>query len=996
MLEKPDIPDLDLLRRVGRGSYGEVWIARTLTGVYRAVKVVYRARFEDDRPFLRELDGITRFQRSAGAQARQLALMHVGRDPQDRFFYYVMELADDVSRGTDIDPDTYEPYTLKALREHERQLPAAEAVRLGVELARALAGLHEAGLIHRDVKPSNIIIVGGMPKLADIGLVSSGDHTLTSLGTPGYSPPEGAGTVRADLFSLGRVLYELSTGRGPSEFPRLPSDLARRPDAAVLLELNEIVLRACDPHPENRYSGVEAMLEDLLLVQAGRSVKELAAVRRRLKQLGRVAGIVGLAAVVAFGILGVRHYFALRQLAAAERQARLEAEEQERFAAYTADLQLAQLALAQQDFGIARAALRRRIPANDAPDLRGIEWHALWNESRGTAERVLGTPGGPPVRVLALAPDGLTLAAQEGAGLDRLTVAWDLATGSRRPLADATWGTGGFALDGSRLIVGTSDRSVRTIALEDGIVSETQPVAGRLVQAAGDGRTVLLGENTDTGVRFRVWDAVDQREIALWESEPRAEQVRNSASALGADGRLFAVALFWSEGTVRHYELLVHDLVVDRVLWRSTDVSQVQALRFSPDRTLLAATGAGMPVRIFSVDTGAIAAEFEGHASEVAAAAFSPDGRLLATGGGDQSVRLWDIVGARPLGVLRGHEAEVLDVVWSADGRSVYSASGDGTVREWDASSVPDGAAPTPGFWSRALGDLIFAPGDGDLFVTDADGALARLDPATAETTATLAGVFQPFAFAADDGALLGLTLDRSLVRYRTDTGEVAVGDLRLDDAARIVVAGASDDGSRVALALSGGAIEFWDTGAGTRLRAEATHVGAVQAVAFATTGGEAATGDASGSIHFWDTLTATMRGRAAAGAGVTSLLFLDRGAVVLAGLADGCVVRIDSRSGAVSGHWRAHSAAVTNVRVSPDRSRIVTAGDDGFVRFWTPDDFRPVATLPFANGATDAARASIYRLRFSPDGRRLAALGQDGHLRLWQLEAKVDTPLAR
>ncbi|RME70868.1 MAG: hypothetical protein D6781_05525, partial [Verrucomicrobia bacterium] len=175
MSQAPRIPDLTLLRPIGRGSYGEVWLARTVTGVYRAVKIVYRSRFEDERPFLRELDGITRFQRSAGRQQRQLALMHVGTDEADAFFYYVMELADDIETGTDIDPERYTPHTLKAELQRQRPFPAEKAVRLAIELTRALQGLHTCGLIHRDVKPSNIIIVAGLAKIADIGLVSSAD-----------------------------------------------------------------------------------------------------------------------------------------------------------------------------------------------------------------------------------------------------------------------------------------------------------------------------------------------------------------------------------------------------------------------------------------------------------------------------------------------------------------------------------------------------------------------------------------------------------------------------------------------------------------------------------------------------------------------------------------------------------------------------------------------------------------------------------------------------
>src|SRR4051812_27377367 len=213
----PVIPDFELLRRIGGGSYGDVWLGRSVTGIYRAIKIVDRSRFADERPFLREFEGIMRFQKAVGGQPRQLALLHVGRDNIAGVLYYVMELADDALAGTDIDPATYVPLTLKELRVRRGVLPPEECVQIGVELATALLGLHNAGLIHRDVKPSNVIFVSGLAKLADVGLIASSEQTLTSIGTPGYAPPEGSGTASADLYSLGKILYELSTGFSPGD-----------------------------------------------------------------------------------------------------------------------------------------------------------------------------------------------------------------------------------------------------------------------------------------------------------------------------------------------------------------------------------------------------------------------------------------------------------------------------------------------------------------------------------------------------------------------------------------------------------------------------------------------------------------------------------------------------------------------------------------------------------------------------------------------------------
>src|SRR5947208_3171242 len=95
--QPPRIPDHQLLRCIGRGAYGEVWLGRSILGEYRAVKVVYRKNFEHDRPYNREFEGIRKFEPISRTDDSQVDILHVGRDDQAQYFYYVMELADDAS-----------------------------------------------------------------------------------------------------------------------------------------------------------------------------------------------------------------------------------------------------------------------------------------------------------------------------------------------------------------------------------------------------------------------------------------------------------------------------------------------------------------------------------------------------------------------------------------------------------------------------------------------------------------------------------------------------------------------------------------------------------------------------------------------------------------------------------------------------------------------------------------------------------------------------------
>src|SRR5207249_9524624 len=131
-------------------------------------------------------------------------------------------------------------------------LSLQECLQLGLALSQALAELHKHGLVHRDVKPANIIFVGGVPKLADIGLVAEVSEARSYVGTEGYIPPEGPGTVQADLYSLGKLLYEIRTGKDRHAFPELPGDLHQQSEAKHLVELNAILLKACQPEPSKR------------------------------------------------------------------------------------------------------------------------------------------------------------------------------------------------------------------------------------------------------------------------------------------------------------------------------------------------------------------------------------------------------------------------------------------------------------------------------------------------------------------------------------------------------------------------------------------------------------------------------------------------------------------------------------------------------------------------------------------------------------------------
>lgn len=299
----PIIPDHEVLRKIGGGAYGEVWLARGVTGALRAVKVVWREDFDDERTFEREFEGILKYEPLSRDHPGLVNILHVGRSlDEPGFYYYVMELGDDVATGPDINPVEYEARTLRSdmTRSGKHPLDTGFCLDVGLRLAEALRHLHENGLAHRDVKPSNVIFVNGRAKLADIGLVAArGQRTF--VGTEGFVPPEGPGSAQADVYSLGKVLYEMATGKDRLDFPELPDELPTGPERRQWLDLNRIICEICEPAVSKRaIRNADELVEALARAKSGQR-------RRRRRPIGAMVMAGAAGAIVVWGGWTVAH-----------------------------------------------------------------------------------------------------------------------------------------------------------------------------------------------------------------------------------------------------------------------------------------------------------------------------------------------------------------------------------------------------------------------------------------------------------------------------------------------------------------------------------------------------------------------------------------------------------------------------------------------------------------------------------------------------------------
>ena len=254
-----NIPDYERVALCGEGSYGSVWAVRDRVGVYRALKAIDLDRLERARVKCHELNSLETYCRKVTRHPYLITVYHVG--VAGRCLYYTMELADDQRRHGAVGdpfPADYRPMTLATLIGGGR-LRLDVAIEIARRLLRGLAKLHELDLIHRDIKPTNIIFVNRYPKLADIGILTGEEGWGKHIGTPNYMPPDRAKDKTADIFAIGTVLREMIEG-GKNAAANAAAYESAKWDSD---RLRAVIARARAAKTSDRYPSASAMLEAL-------------------------------------------------------------------------------------------------------------------------------------------------------------------------------------------------------------------------------------------------------------------------------------------------------------------------------------------------------------------------------------------------------------------------------------------------------------------------------------------------------------------------------------------------------------------------------------------------------------------------------------------------------------------------------------------------------------------------------------------------------------
>jgi WD40 repeat protein/serine/threonine-protein kinase RIO1 len=590
----------------------------------------------------------------------------------------------------------------------EKKLGIRERLILFTQVCSAVQHGHLKGVVHRDLKPGNILVDSfGKTRIIDFGVAKSTDSDMavqslwTSagqiIGTLQYMSPEQCNPdpcdidTRSDLYSLGIILFELLSGKLPYSVVGKPLLEAVRIvqnedpgklssiDRAFRGDLETIVLKGLEKNPERRYQAVSNLKEDIDCYLAGDPISarrpsywfylKRLITRHTAASMAVLTIFVTIIAAV-YAVLG----FALseaaqRKVAEAERikaifqteeatLAKVKAEQAHNRAteqAYFGNIHAADAAIALGDMSTARQRLEDAqdniIGSNQLRELP-FEWQYLKGQVDDSITTLRGHTQG--VNAVAFNHDGSRLASGSADSTIRV---WKM--NNTPPVAK-------YYLENNpnhkiNQFANTSALVNTFIGHKKEISAITFSPDGTMLASAGNDATVYIWD-ASTG---EVLHTLQGHDYALWTVTDGVDE--------GGGQTPTGPTRLWD--TISGNELdTLHGLD-----------AYVFALAFSPSGNLLASGGGDRSIRLWDTSTGKEMNILRGHASQVSSVAFSPDGTRLVSASGDSTLYLWDTDTGEELSILRGHHGAVRSVVFSSDGALLASAGFDKTIRIWDA-----------------------------------------------------------------------------------------------------------------------------------------------------------------------------------------------------------------------------------------------------------------------------------------------------------------------
>ncbi len=983
-----------VLRLHDRGGLGEVYLARDAELNREVALKRLKPEHADDPQ--RRMRFLVEAEITGGLEHPGIVPVYsLGADPSGRPFYAMRFI-----RGDNLKAAADRFHADESCRDDPsvRALERRRLLRRFLDVCNAVAYAHARGVLHRDLKPGNVMLGKyGETLVVDWGLAKS-VHRLdlaattdesalvplsgsdvqptevgARLGTPAYMSPEQArGELdglgpHSDVYSLGATLYYVLTGRAPftdREFPELlrkvergefPAPRAVRPEIDPALDA--LCRKAMALAPAERYEDPRALAEDLerwLADEPTTAYREPA--RRRLGRWARrhrtsMAAAFVLLAVLAASSVPLTVLYRQKAGALASVESARNGEKAERARADSM-LYLNSVALANRELNAGNFDRADELLEQCPQALRATEWFFL--KRRCHPEELIFRGHDRPAGAVAISPDKQWVASGDEGGRVLL---WDARTGKD-----------------VRELAGHNDRVMRLMfhpegkwlasASLDGTVRLWDPTTGTPVRSWKDHTAGVADVAFHPDGRFLAsagWDGqVLVRRLEGGETVRELQAPHPVAVALAFDlkGDQLAVAgTRWDQGGIQVVAAGVR--IWSTKSWETTVDFPIEAHAYLNSIVFRPTDGAMLLGSFGKVDvhdptTGAKVGALQGPGGQHQA--IDATGSVLATawgflvypGGQVRSIfKADDLLTRDPttgatLRVLEGQAEPTADLAISREGGRLVTAGVDGTVRLWDPARDPRSVVVRGEkvAWSQ------FSPNGGRLALSG-KGRTIVYDSSTGGRLAEIAG----------EGPVTWLPDGKALIvqgsRYEADSGRPLV---KLEGDVRPIVVAISHDGRRCAALeerrspnhSDGPIVRIWDTADG-RKKCQFTmpEKSGAFAMEFSPDGRFLATGDAAGS------------GLGDQAPGVPRLW--------------------DAESGSLVREFRGHTAAVYSLDFDPEGRLIASAGQDRTIRLWDVVTGEQRALL---RGPT----ALIFRVQFSPDGRRLVSLSNDQTVRVWDV----------